>query len=548
METLLQDLRYALRLRLKSLGFATAILLTQTLGVYAPLEAEERPAQSTDWVARVNGEYISSFSYEQGRQVLRRPLEKEESTGSNLAAGLEVLGRDLLKTLIEDQLLLQRARALDISPEVEVIKHLDRLRQQYNLDDLAQLERKMLGEAIDPSEFKHALKTQYLRQQILQKEVFTQTGSPISEQEIKQYYEFQKKDLGEVEEKGDQLEGGGARRLHETTANPKAQRLLREYFARLRDQSVIEVRQGHFDTGATYTQDPNHDLLIAARIGDATKVRAMLAKGANPNTKSAQGYSALLHAAEMGHSETVEALLSRGANPNARTDTGYTALMLAVIEGNKKIVRVLLSKGADANAKENTEGLTALIYAVKAGQIDIVNLLLAKRIDINAIDHNGRTALIHATGEDAIPVMFSLLAKGADPNARDNDGKTALTYAVGENRHEIVRVLLDQQADVNTRDSEGMTPLLYAVEVGNRRVVRSLLDNHADVNAAQDVTGETSLMYAAAKGDKEAVNLLLQAGANSSARNASGVTALRLATENGHDEIARLLKEAGAKE
>jgi ankyrin repeat protein len=524
-----------------------ATLLTQTLGVYAPLEAEERPAQATDWVARVNGEFISSFHYVQGRQVLRRPLEKEESTGSNLAAGLEVRGRDLLKTLIEDQLLLQRARALDISPEVEAIKHLDRLRQQYNLDDLTQLERKMLREAIDPSEFKHALKTQYLRQQILQKEVFTQTGSPISEQEIKQYYEFQKKDLGEVEEKGDQLEGG-ARRFHETTANAKAQRLLREYFARLRNQSVIEVRQGYFDTGATYTQDPNQDLLIAARIGDATKVRAMLAKGANPNTESAQGYTALLHAAEMGHSETVEVLLSGGTNPNARSDFGHTALMLAIIEGNKKIVRVLLSKGADANAKENTEGLTALIYAVKAGQIDIVNVLLAKRIDINAIDRNGRTALIHATGEGAIPVMLSLLAKGADPNARDNDGKTALIYAVGENRHEVVRALLDQQADVNTRDSEGMTPLIYAVEVGNRRVVRSLLDNHADVNAAQDVTGDTSLMYAAAKGDQEAVNLLLQAGANSSARNASGVTALRLATENGQDEIVRLLKEAGAQE
>jgi len=50
----------------------------------------------------------------------------------------------------------------------------------------------------------------------------------------------------------------------------------------------------------TYALDANSDLIKAAEKGDVAKVKALLAKGADPNAKGKNGWTALMFAVVAG--------------------------------------------------------------------------------------------------------------------------------------------------------------------------------------------------------------------------------------------------------
>jgi ankyrin repeat protein len=86
----------------------------------------------------------------------------------------------------------------------------------------------------------------------------------------------------------------------------------------------------------------DRDLLMAARLGDDTRVDAALSAGANTNVKRRDGRTPLMLAAESGDVATVAALLTYGADPNVRAAYGETALMLAT----PNAVQLLVESGA----------------------------------------------------------------------------------------------------------------------------------------------------------------------------------------------------------
>src|SRR6266705_990124 len=65
------------------------------------------------------------------------------------------------------------------------------------------------------------------------------------------------------------------------------------------------------------------------------------------------GETVLMTAARAGNLEAVKALLARGANPNARERLDQTALMWAAAEGHAAVVRALIDGGADIRASLN---------------------------------------------------------------------------------------------------------------------------------------------------------------------------------------------------
>lgn len=67
----------------------------------------------------------------------------------------------------------------------------------------------------------------------------------------------------------------------------------------------------------------------------------MLARGAEINAKTNDGFTALIHAAKRGHAEVVKALLAHGADVNAKGMKGETVLTGAKKNGHKEIVRML---------------------------------------------------------------------------------------------------------------------------------------------------------------------------------------------------------------
>jgi len=129
------------------------------------------------------------------------------------------------------------------------------------------------------------------------------------------------------------------------------------------------------DAGDTTLGAGTTPLMRAARAGDAATMRALLAKGADPNLTTKDGNNALQFAAGVGYrdkntkgseSEALEALkltVSIGMDLHRENNRGETALHGAASRGADTIVQYLVEQSANLNAKTKT-GLTPLDYAV----------------------------------------------------------------------------------------------------------------------------------------------------------------------------------------
>jgi hypothetical protein len=114
------------------------------------LLAAVRPESVDIAVARVNGERIAKRSYDASRESLEKNLGKQ-FTGNKLREELAKREREILKALIDEEVLRQRARELGIVGETELIKSLDQMRRDKGFDDLESLERSLAAKGVDSS-------------------------------------------------------------------------------------------------------------------------------------------------------------------------------------------------------------------------------------------------------------------------------------------------------------------------------------------------------------------------------------------------------------
>lgn len=136
------------------------------------------------------------------------------------------------------------------------------------------------------------------------------------------------------------------------------------------DASLINTR--HPESGETA-------LAIVTKRRDATWLRFLLAKDADPSIADRQGVTPLMHAALLNFADGAEELLNRRAPVDQANRRGETALILAVQAKNAAMVRLLVKRGANPDKADHVAGMSARDYAKRddrSGQI--VALLDAK--------------------------------------------------------------------------------------------------------------------------------------------------------------------------
>lgn len=124
-------------------------------------------------------------------------------------------------------------------------------------------------------------------------------------------------------------------------------------------------------------------LAIAAQVGNADVVEALIKKGAKVESADQRGDRPLHHAARYGAVEVARLLLGAGAMPDEINGQEQTPLMGACSSGKPELVRLLLRAGADPHRKD-LRGRGALWEACvgcwpKAGEI--VRMLRDQGVD-----------------------------------------------------------------------------------------------------------------------------------------------------------------------
>ena len=236
----------------------------------------------------------------------------------------------------------------------------------------------------------------------------------------------------------------------------------------------------------------------------------------------------LVDAVRLGDVDAVRALLDGGADVNSTTPDGATALQWAVHTDQPELVGLLLEAGADVEIS-NRYGISPASLAAENGNAAILERLLQAGVDANHTLRGGETLLMIASRTGDPETVRTLLAHGADPNARETTrGQTALMWAAANNNAAAIRLLAEQGADINAKTDNpsrgrsstfsypsptGFSALMFAVRAGHIEATRVLLDADADVNDTVS-DGESALVVAAANANWELAAYLLDRGAD----------------------------------
>ena len=151
-------------------------------------------------IARVNADIILKSEYEAEQKSLREELA-QTLQGPQLEQAVQQRSKDILRDLIDNSLLVQQAKEMGLNADLEVIKQEERMRQQHNqqnpnnqitsIDDL----EKAISQQMNLDEFKQRIRTQYLRTQVLQREVYGRVQQNLTTEDLRNYYDAHKQEF-----------------------------------------------------------------------------------------------------------------------------------------------------------------------------------------------------------------------------------------------------------------------------------------------------------------------------------------------------------------
>ncbi len=162
--------------------------------------AQEKPVVVEDIIARVNNSIITMSDYQKSLQEMAGEVRQDcpSCTPDRLTAQLQDRQKNLLRDMIDQQLLIERAKDMDVSVETDVIKRLDEVRKQNNLASLEDLQKAVESQGIVWEDYKTQLRNSLLTQEVIRREVGSRMN--IGSDEIKKYYEAHKKEFNRPEQ------------------------------------------------------------------------------------------------------------------------------------------------------------------------------------------------------------------------------------------------------------------------------------------------------------------------------------------------------------
>ncbi len=154
--------------------------------IFAPTPIIPNAKVVEEVIARVNDQIISSADLERARQQ----LEQEAHQQSMSQMDLQVREDNLLRDLIDQQLLLSKGKQLGITGDVELIRRLDEIRKQNHFDSMEALQKAAEQQGVSFEDFKANIRNSIITQEVVRDEVSSHLQ--VSEADIQKYYQDHK--------------------------------------------------------------------------------------------------------------------------------------------------------------------------------------------------------------------------------------------------------------------------------------------------------------------------------------------------------------------
>jgi peptidyl-prolyl cis-trans isomerase SurA len=147
-------------------------------------------------IARVNNQIVTRAEYVRSKETLKQEAQQQDPANADKI--VQERDKDVLRDLIDQQLLLEKGKDLSITADTELIKRLDQMRKEMHMDSMEDLEKAATNQGISYEDFKQNLKNQIITQQVISREVGSHMN--VGKEEVQQFYDEHKSQLEQPEQ------------------------------------------------------------------------------------------------------------------------------------------------------------------------------------------------------------------------------------------------------------------------------------------------------------------------------------------------------------
>ncbi len=147
-----------------------------------------------DVVARVNDQIITRSDVQRAENQLEQEAQQNHMSAGDLA----LAQRDMLRDMIDEQLLLSKAKELDLNADADVVRKLDEIRKQNHMDSLDDLKKAAESQGVNYEDFKAQIKNGILKQEVVRDQVGRKLQ--LTDTEEQAYYKEHEKEFEQPEQ------------------------------------------------------------------------------------------------------------------------------------------------------------------------------------------------------------------------------------------------------------------------------------------------------------------------------------------------------------
>jgi peptidyl-prolyl cis-trans isomerase SurA len=175
--------------------FGTALLASSASPQTRPAAPQSPYGGVTveDIVARVNDQIITQSDYDRAMKEMDDEAKQHGATMQQISEG----HKDLLRDLVDRQLWLSKGKELSINGETELIKRLDQIRKQYNMETLEDLEKAAKQQGVSFEDFKANIRNTIITQEVMRHEVGRRIQ--ITPGEVQRFFDQHKQEYARPE-------------------------------------------------------------------------------------------------------------------------------------------------------------------------------------------------------------------------------------------------------------------------------------------------------------------------------------------------------------